>query len=140
MQQFYATKKRKAVSPVSKRIEKGARLVVLDGSPSAKGSLETYLVPSQGDESVRPDSVRRNLASEIGSYVDKQPVESIQGVRDSPNTRIRIENEMLLVDDPVQVNNLSDFGQGGEKSELKQFKADFLSLYCRYLTLIEFNS
>lgn len=133
LHQFYATKKRKAVSPVSKRIEKGARLVVLDGSPSAKGSLETYLVPSQGDESVRPDSVRRNLASEIGSYVDKQPVESIQGVRDSPNTRIRIENEMLLVDDPVQVNNLSDFGQGGEKSELKQFKADFLSLYCSEL-------
>lgn len=134
--QFYATKKRKVISPISKagRIEKGARLVA-DGSPSAKGSLESYLIPSQGepiDEPVRPDLVRRKLATDIASYsldngLDKQP----------HATRTGFEKEVIVVDEPVQENKLSDFKHDGEKSELKQFKAELFSLYCGYFILFK---
>ncbi|CAI8605756.1 unnamed protein product [Vicia faba] len=129
LNQFYATKKRKVISPISKagRIEKGARLVA-DGSPSAKGSLESYLVPSQGDpidEPVRPDLVRRKLATDIGIHsldngLDKQP----------HATQTGFEKEVIVVDEPDQENKLSDFRHDGEKSELRQFKAELFSLYC----------
>ncbi|WJX16443.1 DNA-directed DNA polymerase [Trifolium repens] len=138
LNQFYTTKKRKAISPVTKlgRIEKGAKIVA-DGSPSAKGSLENYLVPSQGEtveDPVRPDLVRRKLGLDIGSSVDngfdKQPVSLAPEVQRSYATRVGIENEVSVVDDSVQEKNLGDFEHGGEKSELKQFKAELFSLYC----------
>lgn len=147
--QFYATKKRKAVSPVSKagRTEKGARHV--DGSPSAKGSLDSYLVTSQDDcnEATTAGSlVKRNLASEIGSSLenglDKLPVSSAEGPQQSQATRPGPVDEVLMaggpvVGDPAQENNCSDFGHGAENTELKQFKAEFLSFYCGYFTLFE---
>ncbi|TKY58268.1 Helicase and polymerase-containing protein TEBICHI [Spatholobus suberectus] len=122
--QFYASKKRKAASPVPKagRSEKGARHGA-DASPSAKGTLGGYLVTSQdgGDDgaantaaAARPDSVKRNLASEIGSSLDnevnKHTVSSAQGCGDAQSAR-----------------------PGAANSELKQFAADFLSLYCSEL-------
>lgn len=130
LNQFYTTKKRKAVSPAPKagRIEKGARIVA-DGSPSAKGSLEGYLVPSQEDP-VRPDLVRRKLGLDIGNSLDKQPVSLAQEVRHLDAMRAGIENEVTMVDDSVKENTLNDFGDAGEKSELKQFKAELFSLYC----------
>jgi DNA polymerase theta len=110
---------------------------VADGSPSAKGSLENYLVPSQGEndeDPVRPDLVRRKLGLDIGSSVDngldKQPVSLAPEVQRSCATRAGIENEVSVVDDSVQEKNLGDFEHGGEKSELKQFKAELFSLYC----------
>jgi len=112
---------------------------VADGSPSAKGSLEGYLVPSQEDP-VRPDLVRRKLGLDIGSSLDKQPVALAQEVQHSDATRVGIENEVTMVDDSVKENTLSDFGDGGEKSELKQFKAELFSLYCGYFTSFEYDS
>ncbi|XP_061336496.1 helicase and polymerase-containing protein TEBICHI [Gastrolobium bilobum] len=148
--QFYVSKKRKTVSPVIKtgRSEKGARHGV-DGSPSpsAKGTLDSYLVASQDDcnantatsSLARLDSVRRNLASEINSSLDneldKQPVLLAQEHQHSQDTRPGPVNELpnvsgVVVEDLVQENKCSDFKQVVESSELKQFAADFLSLYC----------
>jgi len=112
---------------------------VADGSPSAKGSLEGYLVPSQEDP-VRPDLVRRKLGLDIGSSLDKQPVSLAQEVQHLDAMRAGIENEVIVVDDSVMENTLSDFGDRGEKSELKQFKDELFSLYCGYFTSFEYNS
>ncbi|KAL2318229.1 hypothetical protein Fmac_032105 [Flemingia macrophylla] len=110
--QFYASKKRKAASPVCKagRFEKGARHGA-DACPTDKGTLDGYLVPSQdggGAAAARRDSVKRNLAAEIrgslDSEVNKHTVSSAQSTR-----------------------------LGEANSELKQFAADFLSLYCSEL-------
>ncbi|CAJ1972305.1 unnamed protein product [Sphenostylis stenocarpa] len=121
--QFYVSKKRKATSPVCKagRSEKGARHGA-DASPSAKGTLDGYLVASQDggtDGATAANTVKRNLASEIDSSLDnglnKHTVSSAQGFGDSESSRP------------------SEMGQGAAKSELKQFAADFLSLYCSEL-------
>lgn len=104
-----------------------------DGSPSAKGSLEGYLVPSQEDP-VRPDLVRRKLGLDIGGSLDKQPVSLAQEIRHLDAMRAGIENEVTMVDDSVKEHTLSDLGDVGEKSELKQFKAELFSLYCGYFT------
>jgi len=121
--QFYASKKRKAASPVPKagRFEKGARHGA-DESPSAKGTLEGYLVSSQdgggdGCGDANTVKVKRNLTSEIGGSLDnelnKHTVSLGQGCGDSQSIQP------------------SEIGQGVAKSERKQFAADFLSLYCR---------
>ncbi|KAL2974875.1 hypothetical protein AAZX31_14G127200 [Glycine max] len=123
--QFYASKKRKAASPVPKagRFEKGARHGA-DESPSAKGTLEGYLVSSQdgggdGCGDANTVKVKRNLTSEIGGSLDnelnKHTVSLGQGCGDSQSIQP------------------SEIGQGVAKSERKQFAADFLSLYCRYV-------
>ena len=119
--QFYVSKKRKAASPVCKagKSEKGARHGV-DASSSSRGTLDGFLIASQdggGDSATAPNTVKRNLASEIASSPDnglnKHTVLSAQGFRDS------------------ETSGPSGFGQGGVKFELKQFAAGFLSLYCR---------
>ncbi|KAH1094449.1 hypothetical protein AAZX31_14G127200 [Glycine max] len=123
--QFYASKKRKAASPVPKagRFEKGARHGA-DESPSAKGTLEGYLVSSQdgggdGCGDANTVKVKRNLTSEIGGSLDnelnKHTVSLGQGCGDSQSIQP------------------SEIGQGVAKSERKQFAADFLSLYCSVL-------
>ncbi|KAK9742154.1 hypothetical protein RND81_03G151800 [Saponaria officinalis] len=54
--QFFASKKRRALSPK----------VVKDSSPSAKGSLDSFLVTSQNDgSSIGQGGVRRNLSLDI---------------------------------------------------------------------------
>ncbi|KAF1858617.1 hypothetical protein Lal_00044650 [Lupinus albus] len=149
---FYASKKRKAVSLATKvgKSEKGARHGG-DGSPSAKGTLDSYLVASQddcnaarisnmpADSLTRHDLVKRNLALEINSApdneLDKPPIYSVRGHQDFEANQLRPINELpkvsgMEVEDPVQVNNSNDFKQGVMKSELKQFAEDFLSLYC----------
>lgn len=118
--QFYASKKRKAASPVCKvgRLEKDARRGA-DASPSAKATLDGYLVSSQvgcGDDGgAVAASVKRNLASEIGGSVvnglDKDTVLLGQGFADAKYGRLGVATS----------------------SELKQFAADFLSLYCSEL-------
>ena len=156
--QFYASKKRKAVSPVSKplRSEKDARHGV-DGSPSAKGTLDSYLVSSQddcnaarlsnaataADPLARNNLVKRNLGLDIDGSLDnepgKLPVSSDQGHQQAQAMRPGLMNELpkasgVVVEDPAQEKGC-DFGQGARNSEIKWFAADFLSLYCRYITL-----
>ncbi|KAK7293723.1 hypothetical protein RJT34_16596 [Clitoria ternatea] len=150
--QFYASKKRKVVSPVPKagRFEKGARLGVVDVSPSAKGTLDGYLLTSQdgcelnavvkGGYPASRDSVKRNLASEIDGSVENEichkPVSLAQGCREETrSTRTGLVNELRNVSgamggDYVKENDCSELGQGAGNSELKKFAADFLSLYC----------
>lgn len=148
------------MSPASKsgRSEKGARNTV-DGSPSAKGTLDSYLVISQencsparlshttSDPLAREGTVKRNLAPVINSSVgneDKRPVPSAQIHPCSQASEKGLTNELPKVNDeavekPVQ-ENCSDCRQGVENLELRQFAADFLSLYCRYfiLSIIKF--
>nr|POE91459.1 helicase and polymerase-containing protein tebichi [Quercus suber] len=116
--QFFASKKRKPVSPGLKfgRSEKDLKGTV-EGSPSAKGILDNYLVTSEDDNNnakasyiardslSRQDAVKRNLALEINnSSKDEQVRPSLQGCSTS--------------------------AQAVENPELKKFAADFLSLYC----------
>nr|XP_043612753.1 helicase and polymerase-containing protein TEBICHI [Erigeron canadensis] len=106
--QFFSSKKKKKfVSPLSKsgKAEQDAKLS-LEWSPSAKGSLSSYLVSSQNEDrpiitlptdygpSDRQDQVRRNLATEIESSVRNDSVDGVQN------------------------------------AELQQFAANFLSVYC----------
>ncbi|QCD99446.1 helicase and polymerase-containing protein TEBICHI isoform X1 [Vigna unguiculata] len=123
LDQFYVSKKRKAATPVCKvgRSEKGARQGA-DASPSSKGTLDGYLIASQdgdGDSATAPNTVKRNLASEIGSFhangLNKHTVLSAQGFDDS------------------ETSGATEFGQGAANLELKQFAAGFLSLYCSEL-------
>lgn len=115
--------------------------------------MDGYLVTSssQGDgkDLTRHDSVRRNLASEIGSSIDngldKQAVSEAQGLHHSRDTRLGLVNEVVMVDGHVQENNCSDLRHGAEKAEITQFKAEFLSLFCRYffgiaVSLCEYHS
>ncbi|KAI4316161.1 hypothetical protein L6164_024167 [Bauhinia variegata] len=158
--QFFASKKRKTVSPVSKtgRSEKGARQRV-DGSPSSKATLDGHLVNSQdncnntrllhdaSDSFARQDIVRRNLAPEINHSFDsedEQPVLSAQGHRHSEAigkgpTDVLPRLGDLAVENHAQENNCSGFRQGVEDSQLKQFAADFLSLYCSTNSPSEFK-
>lgn len=108
MQFFPSKKKKKFVSPLSKsgRVEPDSKRTV-EGSPSAKGSLSSYLVSSQNEDrllssvptacgpSDNQDQVRRNLTSAIES---------------------------------------SDSVHGVENPELQQFANSFLSFYCRYVS------
>ena len=119
---FFASKKRKSQSPGLKtgRFEKSGRTTV-EGSPSAKGTLDNYLRTSQEDNGIVHPScaVKRNLVSEI----DK-----------TSNT----ENEQFLLSAEEKSQSCGAAGepaegtaQGSENLELKQFATDFLSLYCR---------
>ncbi|KAL8244776.1 hypothetical protein R6Q59_011034 [Mikania micrantha] len=113
--QFFSSKKKKKfVSPLSKsvRIEPDAKLSV-EGSPSAKASLSSYLVSTNNEDcpvSILPtargpsdnkDQVRRTLTSAIDS---------------------------------------SDSVHGVENPELQQFANNFLSYYCSELPTIQANA
>ncbi|KAL9251230.1 Helicase and polymerase-containing protein, partial [Drosera capensis] len=115
--QFYSSKKRRAVSPGAKsgEIEEDVR-TGKDGSPSAKGSSKGFLVCAESEGvGSKNGPVKRNLTSEIGSL-------------------IRCERKEVVVSDEVgfRVENggAGLGGGGGERSELKKFAAGFLSLYC----------
>ncbi|CAI0441279.1 unnamed protein product [Linum tenue] len=112
--QFYASKKRKPPSPALKagRAEKGARLTV-EGSPS-KGTLCSYLVDSK-----EPDPETKAVPEVQCSLAGKETSEC------STNAgKVAIEGTS---------EGCSISGAGGNNSELKQFAADFLSLYCSEL-------
>ncbi|XP_057957397.1 helicase and polymerase-containing protein TEBICHI isoform X2 [Malania oleifera] len=151
--QFFGAKKRKAQSPGLKsgRGEKDARTAV-EVSPRAKGTLDNYLVASQDDErtlkpshaghgpSTTQDTVKRNLASEINlsKYVDQHAPLLAQGScqtfelsGEAQKESCRYKASDLSVEGTSKGCSLS--AQGAENSELKQFAADFLSLYCSEL-------
>ena len=125
----------------------------LDVSPSAKGTLDGYLVKSPDSGSPgdrrstgrgtpsRHDPVKRNLTLEIGSGLGTMPnacvgssglgvgvnsvkIERFGGVQAGANGSIEQGPAVL------EACNAVECGDGN--SELKKFATDFLSLYCRY--------
>lgn len=144
---FSSTKKRKFLSPASKtgRQEKEAKTQI-EYSPSAKGSLHSYLetspakcVNSVSDEKAGLVPVKRNLTLETGLLLStdengdapqRQPHSAeVSGVDQ------RMKNESLsdIGNNAVEgvQNNCSVMGALGQNSKLKEFATDFLSLYCR---------
>ena len=135
----------------SGRSEKDLKGTV-EGSPSAKGTLDNYLVTSEDDNNnakaasytardslSRQDAVKRNLALEINnSSKDEQMRPSSQVQLHSEAAKKEAFREVPVVDD-VSVGGLakgcSTSAQAVENPELKKFAADFLSLYCRYCTI-----
>ncbi|KAL1315068.1 hypothetical protein HN51_041855 [Arachis hypogaea] len=166
--QFYPSKKRKAaaVSPASMpgRSEKGEKNHGVDGSPSAKGTLDSYLVSSQddchaarlsnvatpvGESLVRQHSVKRNLALDVSSCIDyehsKLPVLSAQGnelAQALPSGLMDESSKVscMVVGDPGQEKGWSGMGMGVPNLDAKRFAAEFLSLYCSGVDQIRLSS
>ncbi|XP_050938206.1 helicase and polymerase-containing protein TEBICHI isoform X2 [Cucumis melo] len=139
--QFYASKKRKPLTPSLKSgsYDKDGKRA-LEGSPSAKGTLDNYLVVSQDrgnsdnpSHSVREnlsgqDLVKRNLLLRINSSSINEHGETTSRGCDKKKT---MEDSLETRSSTVK-SMASDWGVAPctEKPELKQFAADFLSLYC----------
>ncbi|XP_024986361.1 helicase and polymerase-containing protein TEBICHI [Cynara cardunculus var. scolymus] len=155
--QFFSSKKKnKLVSLLSKSgiVEQDAKLA-LEASPSAKGSLSSYLVSSQNENhplstlltargsSDRQDQVRRNLTSEIESSSRNENVEIIssdQGhVHRSQGEKPNPCNLVEPIAGDLQCNS-SDSMLGVENPELQQFAANFLSFYCSELPTTKVNT
>ncbi|KAG6739360.1 hypothetical protein POTOM_056954 [Populus tomentosa] len=143
--QFFASRKRKSSSPNLKsgRIEKDARSKVVEGSPSAKGTLDNYLVNSKDDNRGGGFLVRRSLALGIDEVSNEEEEESLVSGRlcvGSCEGGKVVQKEMSQGSSNTgNVGNIAvervvkgclDVGNGVENSELKQFATDFLSLYC----------
>lgn len=153
--QFYASKKKsKGASPLlkSKLVEKDAR-VTLDASPSGKGSLEGFLVTSQDDlppagslqtancSSARTDFVKRKLELDV-RLSSKDENEEVYLGGEGPCQMAKASGEAQQK--KLKTSDVGDFSSKGlgkdtsdssyglKNPELKQFAADFLSLYCRY--------
>ncbi|XP_024930711.1 helicase and polymerase-containing protein TEBICHI isoform X3 [Ziziphus jujuba] len=148
--QFYASKKRKPLSPVLKPGKKINNNEVEGRSPSAKGTLDNYLVTSQDDNNTRKtlhtesdllgrqDPVRRNLSSEINSSLkdeseraplpsQSQTLEAFEAVQKGKSEAL---SEVGNAEVGLAKGNSAALLQGVENSELKKFATDFLSLYC----------
>ncbi|XP_021894934.1 helicase and polymerase-containing protein TEBICHI-like isoform X2 [Carica papaya] len=148
--QFFASRKRKSLSPGLKsgRVGKNAKVTVC--SPSAKGSLDDYLkVPLDDNNAAkssykasgsltRKDAVKRTLVSEI----NKLPEADKEKKQASIPTHIHMEASGVegTLKRASQNSGAQDFVKGcsvstddAENLELKQFATDFLSLYCSEL-------
>lgn len=129
----------------------------MEGSPSAKGTLENYLVNSQNNNQDatpsctvhgllgRQDPVKRSLALEINEISKDEKKEPFSSGQMHPQTSEAFEmiqketsqgssnTEKVAVEGLSKGSSVS--GHDAENSELKQFATDFLSLYCRYCSL-----
>lgn len=138
--QFFASKKRrKCLSPglKSKRIEKDGKATV-GGSPSAKGSLENFLVTSEeknmpslstSDFPFGRAPIKRNLTLEISSsfkLVEKEPLLSAEGHSG------KLDDVAVAIAGDIKDSTAIEEAAEVVNSELKQFATNFLSLYCRY--------
>ncbi|XAR70897.1 DNA-directed DNA polymerase [Bertholletia excelsa] len=155
--QFFASKKKKkkSLSPCLKsgRGEKDPK-VTLEGSPSAKGSLNSYLVGSQNDSSAtkpldtactssaRQDPIKRNLKLEITSLPkDENRLTHVSSSGHPGTSEACREDQQQLYhqvpsyvgDDSGQKTTTSSSVDSAGNPKLKQFAADFLSLYCSQL-------
>ncbi|XP_073110579.1 helicase and polymerase-containing protein TEBICHI isoform X1 [Elaeis guineensis] len=153
--QFFASRKRKPPGPKDEKKSDKDPKSPLDGSPSAKGNLDSYLVESSDASSCaghgaalsRHDSVRRNLSSDISlvSDVPKKPIliSCSSGSGDSSNSVEGLSGVGIGALDEAPADVLGSGEQGhilddpcdagiatGGNSELKRFATDFLSLYC----------
>lgn len=163
--QFFASKKKRPISPSLKaeipdKDAKGA----LDGSPSAKGTLDSYLVNSDHDNClVKPayedcggaskhDPVKRNLTLEINLTSEvinrsTSPLNNCEGLEHSEQAGVvgnvqqlapcKISDELSSSHDACDISTevrgkeTVSSASGAQNLELRQFAADFLSLYCR---------
>ncbi|XVF48493.1 hypothetical protein PTKIN_Ptkin03bG0194900 [Pterospermum kingtungense] len=134
--QFFSSKKRKLESPGLKtgRFEKTAK-TTMEGSPSAKGTLDNYLRSSQDNEIMDPsctnrgmDPVKRNLVAEIDKSSKDESEQSF------PLAELKSQSSEAFEMNSKGISVGSSKAKGApqvrENSELKQFATDFLSLYC----------
>lgn len=145
--QFFASKKRKPESPGLKtgRLEKNAK-TRMEGSPSAKGTLDNYLRTSQDNEIMDPPCttrgmeslVKRNLVTKIDtSSKDKneQPL-PLAELKSQSSEAFEMNCKGISLGS-FDAGNVASGGpaegalQVRENSELEQFATGFLSLYCR---------
>ncbi|KAL6985392.1 DNA-directed DNA polymerase [Sarracenia purpurea var. burkii] len=153
--QFFANKKKKkSPLPCPKYgiAEKDSK-VALEGSPSAKGSLDGYLLTSQDGNctskplptahvsSARQDPVKRNLTLEI-NLLTKDENKNVymstpcHSQTSEPYGEARKQQSQIpSYADDASIRCLvnSDSADSAGNSELKQFATDFLSLYCSEL-------
>ncbi|KAA8521778.1 hypothetical protein F0562_012451 [Nyssa sinensis] len=152
--QFFASKKkRKSLSPgfKSEKNEKDAK-ITLEESPSGKCSLDSYLVTLQDGHHTsktldtaqgplaRQDPVKRNLALEINvpSKCENKEAfllpqvcpQAFEAPAESQREHSQVPSEGGDVAGRGSAKGCSDHVYGAENSELKQFAADFLSVYC----------
>ncbi|KAK1550568.1 hypothetical protein Q3G72_021166 [Acer saccharum] len=154
--QFFSSKKRKSLSPALKsgRVEKDAKYAV-EGSPSAKGTLDNYLKTSQEDShatkpslaahglSARQEPVKRSLSLEINECSKDEDKQHILSAHVQPQMsevlkatqEITSQSSSKVGNDAVVrlAKDCSDSVHTAENPELKQFATDFLSLYCSEL-------
>jgi DNA polymerase theta len=154
--QFFVSKKRKPISPGLKSGKsKIAVNNTVEGSPSAKGTLDNCLVTSEDDNNSakpsysagdsRQDAVKRKLALESNNSSKdelKRPSFSEQLVSQTSEAVEAAKKEASLglsgMGDVAAgdfVKGCSTSAQGVDNSDLKKFAADFLSLYCRYCAM-----
>ncbi|KAF3446459.1 hypothetical protein FNV43_RR11638 [Rhamnella rubrinervis] len=140
--QFYALRKTKPLSPVSKpgRNNNDVKNIVEGKSPSAKGTLDNYLVTSQDDKNTdKPsstthdlltprDPVRRNLSSEIMSSL-KDECKGLSTQSQTDEASEEVDNGAV---GGFTKGNSAPL-QGVENSELKKFATNYLPLYCSEL-------
>lgn len=151
--QFYASKKRK---PLTSSLKSGSYdkdgKKSLEGSPGAKGTLDNYLVTSQdhGNSDIPSHSVRENLSEQ--DLVKRNLLLKINSSSRNEHEEPTLSRgcDTSAATEGIKKRTLEDSyetrsstvklmaGDGGvtpctEKPELKQFAADFLSLYCRYM-------
>ncbi|KAI3468240.1 hypothetical protein Pfo_024903 [Paulownia fortunei] len=150
---FSSKKKRKIVSPASKsgRLEKEAKKQI-EGSPSAKGSLESYLENSKDgnspakslnsicDQKARQVPIKRNLTWDTGLSSIDENGDACRGQPQSPEASgvaQRLKPEPLSDIGSVATKGIqkdsSITGTVAQNSELKEFATGFLSLYCSEL-------
>lgn len=154
--QFFVSKKRKPISPGFKSgRSKIAVKTSVEGSPSAKGTLDNCLVTSQDDKnSAKPsdsagdtgqDAVKRKLALEFNNSSKDElnrPLFSEQLHYETSEAVEAVHKETSLglsaVGDVAVggfAKGCSTSAQGVDNPELKKFAVDFLSLYCRYCAM-----
>ncbi|KAK8319114.1 hypothetical protein V6Z12_A13G219900 [Gossypium hirsutum] len=138
---FFASKKRKTQSPGLKtgRLEKNEKTTV-ECSPSAKGTLNSYLRTSQDNEIVHPscttrgkDRIKMILASEIDKSFKHENEHSLILAETKSQAFEETHKGISMGLSEAGNTAFGDHAEGaqiGENPELKKFATDFLSLYC----------
>ncbi|KAL0394056.1 UNVERIFIED_CONTAM: Helicase and polymerase-containing protein TEBICHI [Sesamum latifolium] len=150
---FSSKKKRKVLLPASKsgRLEKEARNQI-EGSPSAKGSLESYLETSKTDhasakslnsvcdQNARTVPIQKSLILDTGISSKDEDEDPCRGLPQSPEASgvaQGLKSEVFSDIGSVGTNSIEKDNSQTENpvqiSELKEFATGFLSLYCSEL-------
>ncbi|KAK4419988.1 Helicase and polymerase-containing protein TEBICHI [Sesamum alatum] len=150
---FSSKKKRKILSPASKsgRLEKEARKQI-EGSPSAKGSLESYLETSKNDHAPAKSlnsvcdqnagqvPIQRSLILDSGISSKDEVEDPRQGLPQSPEasgvaqgSKSEVFSDIGSVGTKDIEKDNSQTENPAQSSELKEFATGFLSLYCSEL-------
>lgn len=136
----------------SKLVEKDARST-LEASPRGKGSLDGFLVISQDDvppagylqtsncSSAKPDFVKRKLELEVrlSSKDENKEIylpgeghcQMAKASGEAQQKKPKTSDTGDVISQDLGMDT-SDSSHDLKNPELKQFAADFLSLYCRY--------